>query len=120
MDNISFKIGGEIIKISCVKHYDPSASLFLGMPFINSVLPFTITHDRVICTIKKKAVAVNRLTLADSEVKSNKVQKKAAMKNPAKDSDDWVEVLKIYEDRITQKTAKHKACITEEWNEEQK
>jgi len=76
VDNVSMRLGGSIIKISAIQHYDNSASLFLGMPFINSVLPVTISSDKIICNIKKKAIAVPRLTLADSEARKQNRQKK--------------------------------------------
>jgi len=53
VDNISMKVGGSIVKISAIQHYDPSASLFLGMLFINLVLSVTISEDKVIINLKK-------------------------------------------------------------------
>jgi len=75
VDNIPMKIGGNIIKISAIQYYDQSSSLILGMPFITSVLPMTITKDKIICNIKNKAVCVNRISLAESDVKSRKTNK---------------------------------------------
>lgn len=66
VDNVSLKVGGSIVKISNIQHYDPSASLFLGMSFINSVLPVTINEDNLIINLKKKAISVPRLTIANS------------------------------------------------------
>ena len=88
VNNIPLKVGGSVINLSAVQHFDPSASLFLGMPFINSVFPVTITEDKVICTIKKKAVAMPRLFLANSEARKEQSQKKAEIKRLANDSND--------------------------------
>ena len=76
-DNVSLKIGGSIVKISAIQHYDASTSLFLGMQFINSMLTITISDDKVILNIKKKAISVPRLTLANSEARKENSQKKA-------------------------------------------
>ena len=97
VDNISLKLGGSIIKISAIQHYDASASLFLGMPFINSVLPVTISEDKIIHNIKKKAVAVPRLTMANSEARREQSQKKVGSKKTRNESHDWKEVLQLYE-----------------------
>jgi len=53
VDNVSLNVGGKIVKISTIQYYDPSASLILGMLFINSVLPITISEDKVILNFKK-------------------------------------------------------------------
>nr|AXB54821.1 polyprotein [Pinus nigra virus 1] len=119
VDNISLKVGGSIVKISAIQHYDPSASLMLGMPFINSVLPVTISQDKLIINMKKKAISVPRLSIANSEARRENSQKKAGTRRPSKDSDDWQEVLQIYEARI-EKTNKQSACIDTNWSIEQK
>ena len=90
------------------------------MPFINSVLLVTITEDKVICTIKKKVVAVPRLFLANSEARKEQSQKKAEIKRPANDSNDWSEVLNVYENRVERKETRQKAVVESEWSEEQK
>lgn len=54
VDNIPLKVGGSIVKISAIQHFDPSASLMLGMPFINYVLPVTINEDKLIINLKRK------------------------------------------------------------------
>ena len=69
VDNIPLKVGGSVINLSTVQHFDPSASLFLGMKFINSILIVTLTEDKLICTIKKKFVAMPRLFLANLEAR---------------------------------------------------
>ena len=48
VDNIPSKVGGSIVKISAIQHFDSLASLMLGMPFLNSILPVTISHDKLI------------------------------------------------------------------------
>lgn len=55
--------------MSEIQHYDNSTSLFLGMPFINSILSVTISSDKIICNIKKKSIVVPRLTMANSEAR---------------------------------------------------
>jgi len=97
VDNISMKLGGVTVKISAIQHYDASASLFLGMPFINSVLPVTISEDKIICNVKKKAVAISRLTMANSEARREQIQKRVGPKKVKNESHDWKEVLRIYE-----------------------
>lgn len=93
VDNISMKIGGQIVKISAVQHYDPSTSLFLGMPFISSVYPVTISEDRLVVNIKKKVVVVPRLTMSNSEAHKEQSQRKVGMRKPVNDSNNWYEVL---------------------------
>ena len=80
VDDISLKVGGSIVVISTIQHYDPSASLFIGMPFINSVLPVTMSEDKMIFSMKKKAVAVPRLSLANSEARKEQSQRKAGIR----------------------------------------
>jgi len=106
-----------IIKISAIQHYDPSASLMLGMPFINSVLPVTINQDKLIINLKKKAISVPRLSIANSEARQENSQKRVGTRKPVKDSDDWQEVLQIYEARGENKT-KQLACIETNWSTE--
>ena len=74
------------------------------MPFINYVLPVTISEDKVIFNIKKKAISVPRLTLANSEARRENSQKKAGTRRPLNDSNNWQEVLQIYEERSQNKT----------------
>jgi len=119
VDNISLKVGGSVIKISAIQHYDPSASLMLGMPFINSVLPVTISQDKLIINLKKRAISVPRLSLANSEARYENSQKRVGTRRPVKDSDDWQEVLQFYEARAENKT-KQLACIDTNWSTEQK
>lgn len=69
VDNISLKVGGSIVKISTIQHFDPSTSLMLGMPFLNSVLPVTINQDKLVINLKKKAISVSRLFIAKSEAR---------------------------------------------------
>ena len=119
VDNVSLKIGGSIVKFSAVQHYDTSASLFLGMPFINSVLPVNISEDKFIFNIKKKKISVPRLTLANSEARKENSQKKAGTRRrPLNESNNWQEVLQIYEDRSQNKT-KQKANRNPDWSPEQ-
>ena len=115
VDNVSLKIGGSIVKISVIQHYDASASLFLGIPFINFVLPVTISEDKIICNIKKKAVAVPRLTMANSEARREQSQKKVGIKKSKNESHDWQEVLQIYEKKSqpTQKANRNPDWIPE-------
>jgi len=54
VDNVSLRVRGSIVKIYAIQHYDTSTSLFLGMPFINSVFPVTISDDKVILNIKRR------------------------------------------------------------------
>jgi len=110
------KLGGVTIKISAIQHYDASTSLFLGMPFINSVLPITISEDKVICNIKKKAVAVPRLKMANSEAKKGQSQKRVGPRKVKNESHDWKEVLMIYEAKL-QPT--QKANRDPSWSSEQ-
>jgi len=63
VDNVSLKVGGSIIKISAIQHYDPSASLMLGMSFLNFVLPITISQDKLIINLKKKSISLPRFFL---------------------------------------------------------
>jgi hypothetical protein len=44
----------------------------LAMPFIESIMPFTIAVDKIICNIKKKAISVERLSLATTDVANKK------------------------------------------------
>lgn len=118
VDNVSLKVGGSIIKISTIQHYDPSASLMLGMPFINFVLPVTISQDKLIINLKKKAISVPRLSLENSEARHENSKKRARTKRPLKDSDDWQEVLQICEARSENKS-KQLACINPNWSTEQ-
>lgn len=87
VDNISLKISGKIVKIPIIQHYDPSASLIMGMPFINSVFPVTISEDKVIFDFKKQAISFLRLKFADSEVRRES-QKKTSTRKPKNDSKD--------------------------------
>jgi len=110
VDNISLKVGGDITKISIIHNYDPSASLMLGMPFLNSVLPVTINQDKIIINLKKKAIFVPRLFIANSEARHENSEKRVRARRPLKDSNDWHKVLQIYESRVESKSRK-KACI---------
>lgn len=87
VDNISSKLGGKIIKVSAIQHYDPSASLFLGMPFINSIFPVTISKDKVIFNFKKQAISAPRLKFAYLEVRRES-PKKTNTRKPKIDSRD--------------------------------
>lgn len=93
VDNVSLKIWGSIVKMSTIQHYVASASLFLGIPFINLVLPVTISEDKIICNIKKKAIEVPRLTLANSEARKEQSQKKVGINKSRNESHNWQEVL---------------------------
>lgn len=86
------------------------------MPFINYVLPVTIGEDKIIFNIKKKAISVPRLTLANSEARREHSQKKAGIKKSQNESHDWQEVLQIYEKRSQ---SKQKANINSDWSPEQ-
>jgi len=116
VDNVSLKIGGSIVKISAIQHYDAFTSLFLGIPFINSVFPVTISENKIICNIKKKEVAVPRLTLANSEARREQSQKKVGIKKTKNESHDWKEVLQIYE---TKSQPTQKANRNLDWSPEQ-
>jgi len=116
VDNVSLKIGGSIVKISAIQHCDASASLILGMPFINSVLPVTISEDKIICNVKKKAVAVPRLTMENTEARREQSQKKVGIRKTKNESHDWQEVLQIYEKKA-QPT--QKANRNPDWTPEQ-
>jgi len=89
VDNIPLKVGGSIVKISAIQHFDPSTSLMLGMPFLNSVLPVTINQDKLILNLMKKAIVVLRFFIANSEARHENRQKRVGAKKPLKDSDDW-------------------------------
>lgn len=118
VDNISLKVGGSVVKISAIQRYDPSASLFLGMPFINSILPVTISEDKLIINLKKKAIFVPRLQFADSEARKENSQRKVGARKPQNDSMHWQEVLQIYEEKESKKT-KQKAVIDPQWSQQQ-
>lgn len=89
VDNISLKVGGNIVKISAIQRFDPSASLMLGMPFINSVLLVTISEDKLIINLKKKAIVVPRLLIANSEARKENSQKKVGARKPLRHSNNW-------------------------------
>ena len=72
VDNISLKVGGSIIKISAIQNFDPSTSLMLGMPFLNSVLPVTISQDKLIINLKKKVIVIPILFIANLEARHEK------------------------------------------------
>eukprot|EP00253_Pinus_taeda_P025971 PITA_25971 len=118
VDNIPLKIAGNVIKISAIQHYDPSTSLMLGMPLINPVLPVTNNKDKLIINLKKKAIYVPRLLIANSEAKKENSQKKAGARKPQKDSNNWQEVLQIYEERVESKN-KQNTCTDVNWSKEQ-
>jgi len=61
----------------------------LGMPFINSVLPVTISQDKLIINLKKEAISVPRLSIANSEARHENSQKRVGTRKLVKDSDDW-------------------------------
>ena len=88
VDNIPLKVGGSIVKISAIQRFNPSASLMLRMPFLNSVLPVTISQDKLIINLKKKAIIVSRLFIANSEVRHENSQKRVGARKPLKDFDD--------------------------------
>jgi len=90
----------------------------LGMPFLNSALPVTIIQDKMIINLKKKAIVVPRLFIANSEARHENSQKRVGARKPLKDSDDWQEVLKIYVSREESKS-KQMACIDPNWSTEQ-
>ena len=92
VDNISLKVGGSIVKISAIQHFDPSSSLMLGMSFLYSVLPVIISQDKLIINLKKKAIFVPRLFIANSEARHENSQKRVGARKPLKDSDGWQEV----------------------------
>lgn len=117
VDNISLKISCNIVKISAIQHYNPSASLILGMPFINSIFPMTISEDKVIFNFKKQAISIPRLKFVDSEV-IRESQKKTNTRKPKNDSKDWQKVLQIYEEKEALKT-KQKATLDLQWTQEQ-
>ena len=54
----------------------------LGMPFINSVLLVTISEDKLIINLKKKAIAVPRLYIENSEARRENSQKKVGTRRP--------------------------------------
>lgn len=56
------------------------------MPFINSVLPVTINEDKIIINLKKKAISVPRLQIADSEARKENSQRKTGIRKPENDS----------------------------------
>lgn len=116
VDNVPLKIGGNIIKISTIQNYVPSTSLMLGMPFINSVLPMTINKDKLIINLNKKAISMPRLLIENLEDRKENIQKKAGARKPQKDSNNWKEVLQIYEERVESKH-KQEACIDLNWLE---
>lgn len=118
VDNISLKVGGNMVKIFAIQCFDRSTSLMLGMPFINSVLPVTISEDKLIINLKKKAIAVPRLVIANSEARKENSQKKVGARKPLKDSNNWQEVLQLYEERMELKN-KQKECIDLNWSAEQ-
>ena len=101
--------------MTAIQHYDPYESLFLGMPFINCVIPLTISANKIIMNMKKKAISVNWLTIEDSEVKKSDSQKKAGIRKPQNDSNNWVEVLQSYNDKLELKH-KQKANIDPNWS----
>jgi len=111
-------LGGSIVKISAIQHFDPSASLMFGMPFINSVLAVTISEDKLIINLKKKAIVVPRLYVENSEARRENSQKKFGARKLVKDSNNWKEVLQLYEQRTELKN-KQKACIDPKWSDEQ-
>ena len=68
--------------------------------------------------MKKKAISVPRLFIANSEARHENSQKRVGARKPLKDSDDWQEVLQFYEARLESKT-KQLACIDPNWSTEQ-
>jgi len=96
VDNISFEVRGNIVKISDIQHFDPSTILILRMSFINSVLLVTIHEDKLIINLKKKAIAMPRLSIENSEYS----QKKVGARKPLKDSNNWQDILQLHEEII--------------------
>lgn len=118
VDNISLKVGGSIVNIFTLQHFYPSASLMLGMPFINYVLPVIISQDKLIINLKNKDISISRLFIANSEARHENSQKRVGTGRPVKDYENWQEVLQFYEARAENKTKKL-ACIDPNFSTEQ-
>ena len=75
----------------------------LEMPFIDYVLPMTINQDKLIINLKRKAISVPRLFIANSEARHENSQKRVGARKLVKDFGDWQEVLRFYELRAESK-----------------